>query len=398
MTCAKYTTYRGETGSIGLVVGLDVPLNTKPGQKYPAGQERLYLMARAYDTSATRPGPQEALGQSEAFLTFQEQLSRVARVDRPVILIGERGSGKELAAERIHFLSGRWQEPFIQLNCAALPATLIEAELFGHEAGAFTGAARQRRGRFESATGGTLFLDEIALIPIEVQEKILRVVEYGCFERVGSSEPIAVNVRIVAATNQNLSHLAQSGSFMRDLLDRLSFEVLFLPPLRERPEDILLLARHFAARMAMELNWPQVPEITDEAERVLLAYPWPGNVRELKNVIERAVYRSDDAVIEPEECIFDPFLSPFEQRLERRNDGPRTGVDGGDRFEPDAAPAIGEETGFDEAVRALELRMMRRALRKAQYNQRRAADLLKLSYHQFRGIYRKYKDDLEPSA
>lgn len=374
--------------------GLNVPLNTKSGQKYPAGHERLYLMARAYDTSATRPGPQEALGQSEAFLTFQEQLSRVARVDRPVILIGERGSGKELAAERIHFLSERWQEPFIQLNCAALPATLIEAELFGHEAGAFTGATRQRRGRFESATGGTLFLDEIALIPIEVQEKILRVVEYGCFERVGSSEPIAVNVRIVAATNQDLSQLAHSGSFMRDLLDRLSFEVLFLPPLRERPDDILLLARHFAARMAMELNWPQVPEITDEAERVLLAYPWPGNVRELKNVIERAVYRSDDAIIDPEECIFDPFLSPFEQRLERRNADPAKGVDTGERSVPHETP---DDQSFDEAVRALELRLMRRALRKAQYNQRRAADLLQLSYHQFRGIYRKYKDDLEPS-
>ena len=348
-------------------------------------------MIRSIDESP-RTLPGEALGQSEIFLAFQELISRVAGVDRPVLLMGERGTGKELAAERLHYLSKRWEEPLVALNCAALPATLIEAELFGHEAGAFTGAAGQRTGRFEAAEGGTLFLDEIALIPLETQEKILRVVEYGVFERVGSSESIAVDVRIIGATNQNLAKLAEEGRFMRDLLDRLSFEVLFLPPLRERKEDILLLANHFAAAMSVELGWPQVPEITEEAAVVLEGYPWPGNVRELKNVIERAVYRSDDAIIEPEECVFDPFISPFEQHLVNRppiaQEGPLEPAPVRESEEPLDKP-------FEELVRSYEVRLVKRALRKAQHNQRRAADLLRLSYHQFRGLYRKYKDDLD---
>ena len=162
----------------------------------------------------------EALGQSEAFLAFQEQLSRVARVDRPVLIFGERGTGKELATARLHYLSARWQEPFVALNCSALAASLIEAELFGHEEGAFTGAVKRRTGRFEQASSGTLFLDEIGNIPLTTQEKILRVVEYGSFERVGSSTPIQVDVRIIGATNVNLADLADEGRFMRDLLDR----------------------------------------------------------------------------------------------------------------------------------------------------------------------------------
>ena len=172
---------------------------------------------------------------------------------RPVLCIGERGTGKELAVSKLHYLSPRWQGPLVALNCAALSPALIESELFGHEEGAFTGATGRRTGRFEAAHGGTLFLDEIAQIPIEVQEKILRVVEYGMFERVGSSQPIQVDVRIVGATNADLMALAAAGRFKRDLLDRLSFDVLLLPPLRERREDILLLANHFAARMTFEL-------------------------------------------------------------------------------------------------------------------------------------------------
>ncbi|MDH4012173.1 MAG: sigma 54-interacting transcriptional regulator, partial [Desulfobacterales bacterium] len=190
----------------------------------------------------------EALGQSEPFLEFQERLSRAAPINRPVLLIGERGTGKELAAARLHYLSNRWQAPMVALNCAALSPSLIESELFGYEKGAFTGALQRRFGRFESADRGTLFLDEIGSIPLEVQEKILRVVEYNVFERVGSSESIEVDVRIIAATNADLNDLARQNRFKRDLLDRLSFEVLFLPPLRERKEDIALLAGHFAGR------------------------------------------------------------------------------------------------------------------------------------------------------
>lgn len=336
----------------------------------------------------------EALGQSEAFLSFSEQLSRVAKVDRPVLLIGERGTGKELAAARLHFLSKRWQEPFVALNCSALAPTLIESELFGHEEGAFTGAGRRRSGRFESANNGTLFLDEIGNIPVETQEKILRVVEYGSFERVGSSRSITVNVRIIGATNTNLASMAEEGRFMRDLLDRLSFEVLFVPPLRERRDDIMLLANHFAARMAFELGREEAPQFTDRAIAMLESHDWPGNVRELKNVVERAVYRSDDALITEAEVIFNPFQSPFEHRAPRGPAAPSGGLE-----VPAAPPGPGSGVQIDgkpyeEAIREVEIHLLRSALERAKFNQRKAADLLGLSYHQFRGLYRKHSGAL----
>ena len=336
----------------------------------------------------------EALGQSDAFLAFQESLSRVARVERPVLLIGERGTGKELAAERLHYLSERWQSPLVALNCAALSPTLIESELFGYEQGAFTGAAKRKTGRFEAAHSGTLFLDEIANIPMEVQEKILRAVEYGSFERVGSSHPIRVDVRILGATNADLPTLVEEGRFMRDLLDRLSFEVIYLPPLRDRKDDILLLANHFAARMARELERPGVPEFSEEARELLCRYPWPGNVRELKNVVERAVYRADGDAIR--QIVFDPFRSPYRQVSTAAE--PK---------EPESiqkpAPALPAEplgqpeqnVPFTEAVRNLELSLIRNALEEAKYNQKEAADLLGLTYHQFRGLYRKYSEEFK---
>lgn len=327
----------------------------------------------------------ESLGESEVFLDFKEKLSRAAAVDRPVLLIGERGTGKELAVSKLHYLSRRWQGPLVALNCAALTPTLIESELFGHEEGAFTGATRRRKGRFESADGGTLFLDEIGNIPIEVQEKILRVVEYGTFEQVGSSEPIGVNVRIIGATNAELPALASEGRFKRDLLDRLSFEVLFLPPLRERKGDIMLLAKHFAARMAYELGREEIPEFSDEAIEALERYSWPGNVRELKNVVERAVYRADTRLIR--EIAFDPFRNPFGMRASEAvptsGAGSSTGTGSVDARKPLA-----------EAVRELELSSLRKALEEARHNQRRAARILGLTYHQFRGLYRKYRDQL----
>jgi len=345
---------------------------------------------RRYDVNDSRVAPlqaraSEALGQSEAFLTFQERLSRAAQVDRPVLIIGERGTGKELAATRLHYLSKRWKEPFVTLNCAALTPTLIESELFGHEAGAFTGAARRRTGRFEAANQGTLFLDEIGNIPIQVQEKILRVVEYGTFERVGGSQQVQVNVRIIGATNADVAKLAAEGRFKRDLLDRLSFEVLFLPPLRDREGDILFLANHFAARMAFELGRTEVPEFSDDAMAALERHPWPGNVRELKNVVERAVYRSDSELIE--EIVFDPFRSPLTTSEDEQQEHPGTSN------KPPVTEKETEKT-FTDAVRELEIDLVKRALTQAKYNQRKAADLLGLTYHQFRGLYRKYRDEL----
>jgi len=329
----------------------------------------------------------EALGESEAFLGFQERLARVAPVERPVLLIGERGTGKELAASRLHFLSGRWQGPFITLNCATLSPSLIEAELFGFEKGSFTGADRRRSGRFEAADGGTLFLDEIGSIPLEAQEKILRVVEYGSFERVGSATPVEVDVRIVGATNVDLAAMAEREDFKRDLLDRLSFEVLFLPPLRHREEDIMLLANHFAMKITYELERDEVVVFSDDVVQSLKQYNWKGNVRELKNVVERAVYRSDNGIID--EIVFDPFVSPFltsgSSKRKIQTEDPQT-----ERQNVDLPVSL------NRILNDLEIRLLKQAVDKASGNGRKASELLGLTYDQFRGKLRKYgKENLK---
>jgi psp operon transcriptional activator len=329
-------------------------------------------------------GVSEALGQSERFLMFQERLSQVARINRPVLIIGERGTGKELAASRLHYLSRRWEGPLVALNCASLAPTLIESELFGHERGAFTGAAERRQGRFELAHQGTLFLDELGNIPLEAQEKILRVVEYGMFERVGGTTQVQVDARIIGATNADLMELAKEGRFKEDLLDRLSFEVLHLPPLRERQDDIMLLAGHFASRMAFEQGKAEVPEFSEEAAGALESYPWPGNIRELKNVVERAVYRTEGDLIE--EIVFDPFLQSGWTPIKTVNIETKVSES--------KTKDIAEGT-FDERVAALEIELLESALRQCRFNQRRAAQRLQLTYNQFRGLYRKYKDRLK---
>lgn len=327
----------------------------------------------------------EALGQSEAFLDFQEQLSRVAPVDRPVLLIGERGTGKELAASRLHYLSRRWQSAFITLNCAALTPSLIEAELFGHERGAFTGAQQRRVGRFEAADHGTFFLDEIGAIPIEAQEKILRVVEYGIFERVGSAAPVEVDVRIIGATNADLRSLVKKGQFKQDLLDRLAFEVLHLPPLRARQEDIMLLANHFAGCMALELGRETTPNFSRSALKAMEQYAWPGNIRELKNVVERSVYRSQDDRIE--NIRFDPFETcalPAAPAPPAASDPPAS---------PTTDPL--STLPLKSAVEQLQLHRLREALQLTQFNQRKAAASLGLTYDQLRGLMRKFTDQLK---
>jgi psp operon transcriptional activator len=352
-----------------------------------------YFVMKHTTTSSQKPvspeslsRPQDALGQSEAFLNLQEQLSRVAPIDRPVLLLGERGTGKELAAARIHFLSKRWKGPLVALNCSALAPSLIESELFGYEKGAFTGAERRRTGRFEAAHGGTLFLDEIGNMPLEVQEKTLRLVEYGTFERVGSSESIEADVRLVAATNADLVERTREGRFKADLLDRLSFEVVFLPPLRERAEDIPLLANHFAARMAFEMERHETPVFAPETLGSLESYSWPGNIRELKNVVERAVYRTDDPVIR--DIVFDPF-----EEFPVKGDSANAPMPS-----PHLKTSVVNELlkmPLQEAVLELKVRMLNRALRMARHNQKEAAERLGLTYHQFRGLYRSMKDRIE---
>jgi psp operon transcriptional activator len=329
------------------------------------------------------------VGQSTAFLDSVERASRAAPLRRPVLVIGERGTGKELIAERLHQLSRRWAEPLITLNCAALPETLIEAELFGHEAGAFTGATRARAGRFEEADKGTLFLDELATLSMGAQERLLRAVEYGEVTRIGSSRPIEVDVRIVAATNEDLPRLAEEGRFRADLLDRLSFEVITLPPLRVREGDIYVLADYFGRRMASELHWEAWPGYTETAVRALEDYQWPGNVRELRNVIERAVYRWEDWNRPIAHIVFDPFDSPWKPtRAFAADSGREPGVTG------PAAPApsvqLDQVTDLRAAVDGHEKAILEQALARHRYNQRQTAKALGLSYDQLRHAMKKH--------
>jgi len=325
-----------------------------------------------------KPQDQQLIGESPAFLEVLEQVSRVAPLNRPVIVIGERGTGKELIAIRLHYLSGRWDFPFIKMNCAALAESLLETELFGHEAGSFTGANKRRLGRFELANNGSLFLDELSNTSSGVQEKILRVIEYGEFERVGSSETIRTNVRIICATNEDLPTLAEAGKFRSDLLDRLAFDVITLPPLRERPGDIMTLANHFAVRMAGELGEQVFNGFADAAVDKLTGYPWPGNVRELKNVVERAVYNGlgDDRPIG--EISFDPFASPW--RPVTTTAAPAVA----------AAPAS-EPYDFKQSIQDEEIRRLKEALELCRYNQKKTAEFLGMTYHQLRGYLRKYE-------
>ena len=334
------------------------------------------------------------IGESEVFLDFLHRIAEAATVDRSVLVIGERGSGKELAASRLHYLSKRWQKNLVTLNCAALAPSLIESELFGYEQGAFTGANKTRKGRFEEAQGGTLFLDEIGNIPMQVQEKILRVVEYGTYERVGSSVTHEADVRIIGATNANLKELCEQGKFKEDLLDRLSFEVIFVPPLRERGEDILLLANYFASRMSLECGITEPIIFTDEVQAQLLSYSWPGNVRELKNVIERAVYRSKGEVISSIQL--DPFTNPFETK----NLTVETPVSPSHTVSPLLSEKPQTMAQFydnipinklNDTKEAIEKNLLERALKQANGNQKEAAVLMELSYDQFRGLYRKHK-------
>jgi psp operon transcriptional activator len=320
------------------------------------------------------------IGQSPAFLEVMELTSRAAPLERPVLVIGERGTGKELIAQRLHFLSGRWDKPLIKVNCAALPETLLETELFGHEAGAFTGAARRRAGRFERADGGSLFMDEIANASPAAQEKILRIVEYGELERVGSSATLHVDVRVIAATNVDLPAEAAAGAFRHDLLDRLSFEVITVPPLRARREDIPVLADHFGRAMARELGWRAFPGFSERAMADLLGYPWPGNVREIKNVAERAVYRWADEETSIDAIPFDPFASPFR---------PAAGTPSAAAAPAEAAPAPAPLDLRTELGRT-ERRLLEDALGAARFNQRVAARRLGLSYDQLRNRLRKH--------
>jgi DNA-binding NtrC family response regulator len=315
----------------------------------------------------------QIVGSSRALSRAMAVVERVAPVPRPVLILGERGTGKELVARAIHQLSRRATEPYVTINCAAVPESLLESELFGHEEGAFTGATRQKEGKFELADGGTLFLDEIGNMSLEFQAKILRILEYQRFERVAGSESIQVDVRIIAATNADVRTAMDEGRFRRDLYDRLAFEVIELPPLRERLDDVHILAEHFLDRFRDEVSGLTVRQLAPAAIERLKGYDFPGNVRELKNVVERAAYSARGEVLQPADI--DAALPPA----------------------PRSRRPLAEMASWDDAalplsarVEAFERAICMDALEKARYNQREAAEILGLTYDQFRQRKRKY--------
>ena len=330
---------------------------------------------------------QPIIGEAPSFLAMMEHVSRAAPLNKPVLVVGERGTGKELIASRLHFLSQRWGQPLVKVNCAALTESILESELFGHEAGAFTGAAKTHVGHFERADDGTLVLDELASISLRMQEKILRVIEYGELQRVGGAATIQVDVRIVGATNADLRELTADGRFREDLLDRLAFDVITLPPLRERLEDILPLAYAFALNMVSELKHAYFPGFSAQASSALLRHDWPGNVRELKNAVERSVYRSDDLDAQIGAIAFDPFDSPFRLRANRQ-------YPVSDRKSMQQKPIPLLPANLKARMAETERELLQAGLQKARFNQKVAAELLGLSYDQLRGKIKKHKLDI----
>jgi DNA-binding NtrC family response regulator len=307
------------------------------------------------------------VGSSPAIREVLERVERVARIPRPVLIVGERGTGKELVARAIHEASGRGEGPFVAVNCAAVPESLLEAELFGHERGAFTGAEDRRAGRFEQAEGGTLFLDEVGNMPLAFQQKLLRVIEYGTFHRLGGSRELRSSARVVAATNSDLAQAIAGGRFLQDLYDRLAFEVVRVPALRERDGDVEVLAGHFLDAFLKEVPALGSKRLSREAVALLRRYSFPGNVRELKSTIERAAYRDRSSVLEPEDVDLPEAAAP-------------------------------EGSGFEERVLGFKRRLVQEALVRAGGSQTRAARELGLSYDQFRYYLRRYGPVARPAA
>ena len=294
------------------------------------------------------------VGRSPAMVQLMETVQQVADSSASVLLYGESGTGKELIAKAIHEHSPRMDKPIVTVNCAALPESILEAELFGYEKGAFTGATEKKKGRLDRADGGTLFLDEIGELPASVQVKLLRVLQEGEFDRVGGAEPIKVDFRLVAATNRNLQQMVQEGQFREDLFYRLNVIALDLPPMRERPEDIPLLVSYFVQKYSQKNN-RSIERVSEEAMEIFLRYSWPGNVREIENIIERAVVLAKSAEIQVSD-LPSPLLNFSDQRPSSiRRDGDSVLIPIGTRL-ADAELALIKETlvktGGDKSMAA----------------------------------------------
>ncbi|MBD0372801.1 MAG: sigma-54-dependent Fis family transcriptional regulator [Pyrinomonadaceae bacterium] len=314
------------------------------------------------DEWSKRYGFPRIIGESKAIKRAVNETQRVAQTEANVLLLGESGTGKELFARAVHHLSPRRDKPFVAINCAAIPETLIENELFGHERGAFTGAGERRQGKFELASGGTVFLDEIGELPLGVQGKLLRAIEEKTVDRIGGRSPIPVDVRVVAATNRDLRAAAEAGEFRRDLFFRLAVFPIEIPPLRERGADIELLARHFATQLGRETRG-RPATLSEASIKALGAHNWPGNVRELENAIERACILADSTVLEPHDL----------------------GLAGAGDADASGAWNALDMTGtlseaVERAVRFVESRKIKEALKQAEGNKTRAAEALGVSY------------------
>lgn len=336
----------------------------------------------------TRQHNDRLLGESPAFLEVLDRVSQIAPLDKPVLIVGERGTGKELIAARLHYLSTRWDQEYVKMNCAAISESLLETELFGHDAGAFTGATKMHKGRFERADRGSLFLDELANTSALVQEKLLRIIEYGEYERVGGSKTMITDVRLIAATNEDLPTLAEAGKFREDLLDRLAFDVITLPPLRARPEDIVLMAEAFAVNMASDLGMEFFPGFSAEAIETLQRHDWPGNIRELKNVVERSVYRAPDDGNPVEVITLDPFDSEFRPGARKTN----VPADIETQSPADHSALLKTQfpIDFKQTIQDFEIDLIKEALASSQFNQKKTAEALGVTYHQLRGYMKKY--------
>jgi len=317
-----------------------------------------------------RYGFPRILGESEAIQRAVAETQRVSQTEATVLLLGESGTGKELFARAVHHLSTRRDQPFVALNCAAIPETLIENELFGHERGAFTGAGDRRHGKFELASGGTVFLDEVGELPIAAQSKLLRVIEEKVVDRIGGRAPVQVDVRLVSATNKDLQQAVGRGEFRGDLFFRLNVFPIEIPPLRKRGDDVKLLAKHFAAQFGLELRGRPV-EVGPAALEAIAAHRWPGNVRELENAIERACILSDTMVLEPK----DLALRSIETDAE--------GLEGLDLSGTLSEAAV-------RAVQAVERKKIREALKATEGNRSRAAEDLGVSYKTLLTKIREY--------
>ena len=348
--------------------------------------------------------PPQPIGQSQAYLAILDRVSDSAVLERPVLLVGERGTGKELIAKRLHFLSPRWEKVFITVNCAAFTDERLDEELFGQS---FLDGREDTNGKFYHADEGTIFLDNIDAVSPRLQEKLMGAVEYGRYQASGEHAEQEVDVRVISASAVDLPGAVSRGTFRADLLDRLAFEVITLPPLRARRDDILPLSDHFGRKIAAELGAERFPGFTAEASEALLARDWPGNVRELKAVIERNIAKAwlaDETLSNPiggglaGPLIFDPFAGPH--RLQDAGPAPQTNMQTNIETAPPPtheAPSRPDDTsnlppqaGFQTRVLAFERKLILEAMQVSENHQGKAAERLELTYHQFRGLMRKH--------